>query len=121
MKIGFIGLGKMGSGIVGHLLSLGHRVQVWNRSPEPVRTLVAKGAEAAATPVELVHADFLVSMLANDAAVRSVILDQGVVAAAPAGLVHPNPATISVAPAQELAAVHRPPNLGDASPPPFVP
>jgi 3-hydroxyisobutyrate dehydrogenase-like beta-hydroxyacid dehydrogenase len=112
MDIGFIGLGKMGQAIAGHLLASGHRVRVWNRSPEPITALVAKGAEAAAHPADVVRAvggktaDFLVSVLANDVAVRSVILDQGVLEAAPAGLVHVNLATISVAFAQEFAAEH---------------
>jgi 3-hydroxyisobutyrate dehydrogenase-like beta-hydroxyacid dehydrogenase len=86
MNIGFIGLGKMGTAIAGHLLASGHRVRVWNRSPEAARELVAKGAAAVARPTDVVPADFLLTMLANDAVVRSVIFDQGVLEAAPAGL-----------------------------------
>ena len=48
MKIGFVGLGNMGQAIAGNLLAKGHQVSVWNRSPEPVKALVAKGAVAAA-------------------------------------------------------------------------
>src|SRR5262245_4952944 len=103
MNIGFIGLGKMGQAIVSHLLSSGNHVRVWNRSPEPVRAAVAKGAEAAARPADTTRADFLVSMLGDDAAIRSVIVDQGVLEAAPAGLIHLNLATVSVAFAQQLA------------------
>ncbi len=50
LQIGMIGLGKMGSAIAARLLSSGHKVRVWNRSPEPVKELVAQGAEAAAQP-----------------------------------------------------------------------
>ena len=39
MKIGFIGLGKMGSRMVFKLLKEGHEVVVWNRSPQPVEEL----------------------------------------------------------------------------------
>jgi 3-hydroxyisobutyrate dehydrogenase-like beta-hydroxyacid dehydrogenase len=106
MKIGLIGLGKMGGAIAGHLLEAGHEVRVWNRSPEPAKALVAKGAEAVAKPADLLGGDFLLSVLANDAAVRSIVLDQGLLAAAPAGLLHLNLATISVALAEELAAEH---------------
>jgi 3-hydroxyisobutyrate dehydrogenase-like beta-hydroxyacid dehydrogenase len=119
MNIGFIGLGNMGQAIAGLLLGHGHRVIVWNRSPEPVATLVAKGAEAAARPADVTRSDFLVSMLANDAAVRSVILDQGVLEAAPPGLIHINLATVSVAFAQALAAEHRKRNLGYLAAPVF--
>jgi 3-hydroxyisobutyrate dehydrogenase-like beta-hydroxyacid dehydrogenase len=119
MDIGFIGLGKMGQAIVGHLLRNGHRVRVWNRSPEPVKALVAQGAAAAAKPADTTGADFLVSMLANDAAVRSVLIDQGVLDAAPAELIHLNLATVSVAFAQELAAEHRIRNLGYVAAPVF--
>lgn len=119
MNIGFIGLGKMGRAIAGRLLGNGHRVLVWNRSPEPVAALVAKGAQAAAKPSDVTRSDFLVSMLANDAAVRSVILDQGVLDAAPAGLIHINLATVSVAFAQELAAEHGKRHLGYIAAPVF--
>jgi 3-hydroxyisobutyrate dehydrogenase-like beta-hydroxyacid dehydrogenase len=50
-------------------------------------------------------------MLANDAAVRSVIIDQGVLDAAAPGLIHVNLATISVALAKELAELHRKRNI----------
>src|SRR5579864_118945 len=119
MNIGFIGLGKMGQAIAGHLLGQGHRLLVWNRSPEPVAALVAKGAQAAAKPSDVTRAEFLVSILANDAAVRSVVVDQGVLDAAPAGLIHLNLATVSVAFAQELAAEHAKRNLGYLAAPVF--
>jgi 3-hydroxyisobutyrate dehydrogenase-like beta-hydroxyacid dehydrogenase len=119
MNIGFIGLGKMGMAIAARLLAAGHTVRVWNRSPAPVSALVAKGAEAAATVADVVDTDVLLSMLANDAAVRSVCMDQGVLDAAPAGLLHLNLATISVSFAQELAAAHRARNLGYLAAPVF--
>ena len=42
MKIGFIGLGRMGHHVASNLLKAGHQVTVWNRSPEPVAALAAK-------------------------------------------------------------------------------
>jgi 3-hydroxyisobutyrate dehydrogenase-like beta-hydroxyacid dehydrogenase len=111
MNIGIIGLGKMGSAIAGRLLGTGHQVRVWNRSPEPVQALVAQGAEAAEKPADLANTDFLLTMLANDAATRSVIVDQGVLDAAHPGLIHLNLATVSVALARELAELHRQRNV----------
>jgi 3-hydroxyisobutyrate dehydrogenase-like beta-hydroxyacid dehydrogenase len=107
MNIGMIGLGKMGSAIAGRLLSKGHPVRVWNRSPEPLKALVAQGAEAVEKPADLAKGDFLLTMLANDAATRSVIVDQGVLDAAHPGLIHLNLATVSVALAREFAELHR--------------
>lgn len=119
MDIGFIGLGKMGKAIAGRLVSAGHKVRVWNRSPKPIQELVANGAEAAGRPADVARADFLVSMLANDAAVRAVIIDQGVLDAAKPGLIHLNLATVSVALAEELAEAHAERNLGYVAAPVF--
>ncbi len=107
MDIGFIGLGHMGKAIAVNLIRAGFNVRVWNRSQEPVQELVSKGAQAAKSPADVARADFLVSMLANDASVRSVIVDQGVLAAAAPGLIHVNLATISVELAAELDELHR--------------
>ena len=41
MKVGFIGVGSMGSVMVPHLVKAGHTVSVWNRTPEEVRRLEA--------------------------------------------------------------------------------
>jgi 3-hydroxyisobutyrate dehydrogenase-like beta-hydroxyacid dehydrogenase len=105
MDIGFIGLGEMGSAIVANLLKAGHRVRVWNRTPERAQPLAAAGAQVVATPADAFAGDAVVSMLADDAAVRDVF-DAALLAAAPRGLVHVNMATISVALAAQLARVH---------------
>jgi 3-hydroxyisobutyrate dehydrogenase-like beta-hydroxyacid dehydrogenase len=107
MEIGFIGLGHMGKAIAANLIRAGHSVRVWNRSPEPMSELVAKGARAAAKPTEVVSADLLMTMLAHDQAVRDVMFDRGVLAAAQPGLIHLNLATVSVAFAAELANAHQ--------------
>jgi 3-hydroxyisobutyrate dehydrogenase-like beta-hydroxyacid dehydrogenase len=119
VNIGMIGLGKMGKAIAGLLLSRGHKVTVWNRSHEAVQELVAKGAQAAAEPAELGQSDFLLSMLASDAATRAVIVDQGVLDAAHPGLIHINLATVSVAFAKELAELHRQRKIGYVAAPVF--
>lgn len=103
MEIGFLGLGQMGSAIAAHLVRAGHRVLVWNRSPGPVRKLVELGATAAAAPADAARAEVLMTMLADDRAHRDVLLKQGVLQAAAAGLIHVNLATVSVELARELA------------------
>jgi len=47
MKIGYIGLGRMGKNMVLHLLEQGVEVVVWNRSLEPVKEVVSAGATGA--------------------------------------------------------------------------
>lgn len=112
MEIGFIGLGHMGRGMAANLLRAGHTVHVWNRSPEAVAALVAEGAVAAPTPAEAARGAVLFSMLADDAAARTVILQGGVLDALPPGGIHVNMATVSVALARELAARHHEFGLG---------
>ncbi|WP_028009268.1 NAD(P)-dependent oxidoreductase [Solimonas flava] len=119
MDIGFVGLGGMGRGIAANLLKAGHRVVVWNRSQTPVRELVALGAEAAATVDETLRGTALFSMLADDAALREVLLDSGALGRAATGLVHVNLATISTALARELDERHAENGLGYVSAPVF--
>jgi 3-hydroxyisobutyrate dehydrogenase-like beta-hydroxyacid dehydrogenase len=119
MNIGFLGLGNMGKVIAGRLIDAGHQLRVWNRSSKAVDDLVAKGAQAVARPADAARADFIVSMLANDDAVRAVFIDQGVLNAAKPGLIHLNLATVSVALAAEFAEIHRKRNLGYIAAPVF--
>lgn len=105
MEVGFIGLGAMGHAMAANLLKAGHHVRVWNRSRAPVDELARQGAE----PVKEVGMAFrgiVISMLADDDAVRQVILTQGLLQSAPPGTVHVNMATISVGFAETLAAEH---------------
>ena len=108
MNVGFIGLGNMGSAIAGRLLEAGHALQVWNRSPEPVRRLAERGAQAAATAEEAFRGEVVFSMLSDDEVTRKVLLDSGVLARATpsATRIHVNMATISAALADELAERH---------------
>jgi 3-hydroxyisobutyrate dehydrogenase-like beta-hydroxyacid dehydrogenase len=105
MKIGFIGLGAMGAGMAANLIKAGHSLTVWNRSPQAASGL--QGAALVATAAAAAGGDVLHSMLANDAAVREVLIDGGVLAAMPKGSVHVNHATISLALVDELVDLHR--------------
>ena len=119
MKIGFIGLGRMGGGIAANLLKAGHTVTVWNRSKEPVAALVAQGAIAADTPADAMQGEAVFSMLSNDAVMREVGLAGPLLDKAAKGLIHVSLATISVAFAQELQATHKAAGLDYLSAPVF--
>lgn len=106
MKVGFIGLGAMGSAMASNLLAAGHGVTVWNRSEAATEPLASLGAKVARTADRAVLGDAVCSMLANDQAVRTVFLDSGLLDAMDPGTVHVNHATISVALARELAQAH---------------
>jgi 6-phosphogluconate dehydrogenase len=54
-QVGFVGLGKMGKGIVLHLLEQGVKVVVWNRSQDDVDEVAKRGAIPAKTHKELVE------------------------------------------------------------------
>lgn len=74
MRIAFLGLGKMGQLMAGHLISEGHDVAVWNRSSGKAGELVARGAREFPTPADAVrHAEAVVVMVFDAAAVRSVL------------------------------------------------
>ena len=106
MTIAFLGLGAMGQHMATNLLKSGQPVHVWNRGQEPVAALVRQGAIAAATPAACGLADIVFSMLADDAVTRAVLIDGGVLDAMAPGSIHVNMATVSVAFAREMAALH---------------
>jgi len=106
MKIGFIGLGQMGTAIAGNLIRAGHTLTVWNRSQAAVKALVDQGATAARTPADAMQGEVLFSMLASDQAIQEVGLDAALLEKAAKGLIHVNLATISPPFARALAAAH---------------
>ncbi|HUA81711.1 MAG TPA: NAD(P)-dependent oxidoreductase [Dyella sp.] len=119
MKVGFIGLGAMGSAMASNLVAAGYNVTVWNRSEAATEKLASLGAKVASTPDRAAQGDVLHSMLANDQAVRDVFLDGGLLDAMDPGTVHVNHATISVALARQLAEEHAKHGLGYVAAPVF--
>jgi 3-hydroxyisobutyrate dehydrogenase-like beta-hydroxyacid dehydrogenase len=107
MDVGFLGLGHMGKAIAGNLLRAGHTLCVWNRSPGPAQELAARGARVAGEPAATARAAVLMTMLADDAALRAVLFGQRVLDSAEPGLIHVNLATVSVAFARELAELEK--------------
>lgn len=107
MRIGFLGLGNMGSAMAANLLAAGHDVTVYNRSPGKVDALAAEGAHPARTVAEACRGDVVVTMLADDTAVETVSFgDDGIVAALPPNAIHVSASTISLALAQRLVTAH---------------
>jgi 3-hydroxyisobutyrate dehydrogenase-like beta-hydroxyacid dehydrogenase len=106
-SVGFIGLGRMGTGMATNLLKAGYRVTVYNRTPAKAEALMAQGAKAAASVAEACRADAVITVLANDEAVESVLLrPDGVIASLSPGALHVSSSTISVALSQRLSEGH---------------
>lgn len=87
MKIGFIGTGVMGTGIISNLLNAGNQVTVFNRTKAHAATVLDKGAQWAANPAELTsHNDIIMSMVGFPKDVREVYYgDNGVMSVVHAG------------------------------------
>ncbi len=97
VRLGFIGLGIMGSRLTKRLHAAGWTIQAWNRSPESSRELQQSGVPIAETLIELVGtSDVVLSCLANDAAVHAVYFDAaGVFSSAKPGTIILEMSTIS--------------------------
>ncbi|MFI4865859.1 MAG: NAD(P)-dependent oxidoreductase [Steroidobacterales bacterium] len=107
MKLGFIGLGHMGAGMAANLLKAGHEVTVYNRSSGKAQALTTLGARVATRVADACRAETIITMLANDDAVQSVVFDDGgILASAGSGTVHISMSTIGVGLSARLAAAH---------------
>ena len=107
MKVGFIGLGHMGSAMATNLVKAGHDVSVFNRSAEKRRALLELGAREAARVADACRGDVVITMLADDTAASQVVLgDDGIVANLAKGAIHLSMSTISVALSKEMAQTH---------------
>jgi 3-hydroxyisobutyrate dehydrogenase-like beta-hydroxyacid dehydrogenase len=104
VRLGFIGLGNMGSRIAQRLLATGYKLDAFDQNPARARVLVASGAIPATDIVELARsADVVLSCLTNDEAVQSVYLDPtGVLAGARPGTVVLEMSTISPETSRDL-------------------
>jgi 3-hydroxyisobutyrate dehydrogenase-like beta-hydroxyacid dehydrogenase len=93
MKVGFIGLGRMGAGMAARLLRAGHDVTVYNRTARRV--------------ADVCRGDAVITMLADDGAVENVVFgDGGLLHNLVKGSVHVSMSTISVALSERLTAAH---------------
>jgi 3-hydroxyisobutyrate dehydrogenase-like beta-hydroxyacid dehydrogenase len=107
MKIGFIGLGHMGTAMAANLVKAGHDVTVFNRSPGKSSALVDLGAHEAANAAEACRGEVVITMLANDDAASDVTLGAaGIIAHLRKGAIHLSMSTISVALSKRLVQAH---------------
>jgi 3-hydroxyisobutyrate dehydrogenase-like beta-hydroxyacid dehydrogenase len=108
MKVGFIGLGRMGQVMTRRLLDAGHEVGVFNRTPEKLKPLTDHGAKPVASiKAAATFGEAVFTMVSDDAAVLDVVTQQGgIKEALPNGGIHICAGTHSVAAIQKLTQLH---------------
>jgi len=108
MKVGFIGLGRMGTAMADRLLAAGHDLAVYNRTAAKADGLVARGATRADSVADGArHGGVVITMLENDGALSSVCHgDEGLIAAMPKDAIHVAMGTHSLSLVKALAAAH---------------
>src|SRR5215470_15005394 len=109
MKVGFIGLGTMGSAMARNLIKAGFTLKVYNRTRSRAEELRSSGAVVADTPDQAASGvDVMITMLADDHALEEAMLGSSkAIYALPGGAVHVSMSTISVALSRRLAAEHK--------------
>ena len=108
MRIGFMGLGNMGSAIARNLINAGHELKLYNRTRSRAQELASPGATVAETPAAAAtDVDVVITMLADDRAVEEVLFGPGnVVNHISPGAIHISMGTISVSLSRRLAEAH---------------
>jgi 3-hydroxyisobutyrate dehydrogenase-like beta-hydroxyacid dehydrogenase len=108
MRVGFVGLGRMGRGIAGRILTGGHDLVVFNRTPGKAGELEEAGARVAGSIAEACRdREVVVTMVADDAALEQVSLgDAGIRDSLPGGAIHMTMGTHGVATVKALTAAH---------------
>ncbi|OYX36307.1 MAG: hypothetical protein B7Y99_02410 [Caulobacterales bacterium 32-69-10] len=107
MKVGFIGLGRMGQEMARRLLDAGHELVLYNRTPDKIAELVSAGAGSAGSAADAARdVDVVITMLANDAVLETVAQDDGLIAAMKAGAIHIAMGTHGVGVIRALAEEH---------------
>ena len=108
MRIGFLGLGNMGTPMALRLLAAGHELSVWNRSEERTKPLIREGAIAAATPAEAeLGSDAVITMLLDDTAYDEVFFGvHRLIDVLSPGVLHILCGTISMALGERLTMEH---------------
>ncbi len=104
-KLGFVGLGVMGSEMVNRLLSKGHTVTGWNRTRSKAEWLIKKGMKWADSPRAVVmESEVIFSMVTNSAALGAITNGpDGMLAAVTPGKLFVDISTVSPACSREIA------------------
>ncbi|MBI4320902.1 MAG: NAD(P)-dependent oxidoreductase [Chloroflexi bacterium] len=108
LRVAFIGLGRMGSGMAKNIQAAGFPLTVFNRSTDKTAPFVAAGAKAAASPMAAAAAaDVVITSLLDDKTVLDIVTQSdGILAGLRQGAIHFGTTTISPQAATQLAELH---------------
>ena len=105
MKVGFIGLGRMGQAMAGRILGGGHDLVVYNRTREKAAELEKNGAKVAGSIAEACKGrEVVISMVSDDKALTEVVKEISV--ALEKGAIHVAMGTHGVHALREVDAIH---------------
>lgn len=109
MKLGFIGLGAMGTPMALNLIKAGHELRVWNRTPERTGTVAEAGAHRADSPAEAAEGvEAVIIMVADTKAVEEVLFgEEGILQGLPEGAAVIDMSTISAADSRRITEILR--------------
>src|SRR5258708_5984071 len=108
VQVGLIGTGHMGAGMATSLLAAGHKVTVYNRTRSRAEPLAAKGAIIAESIADACSGAAVLTMLANDEAVRDTVFGKGgILDSLPEHAIHISSSTIGVELSDRLTKAHR--------------
>src|SRR6478735_2680331 len=108
MKIGFIGLGALGTPIAINLQESGHSLYVYNRTKAKTQPLAAKGAVVCESITSLAkECNIIFSIVSDDAALKSISEgEDGLIKNLAKGSIHISMSTILPQTAKDLAELH---------------
>lgn len=105
MKVAFLGLGGMGMAMAANVAKAGHDIAVWNRSPKTLAGFDREPRRAGSIAEAVRGAEAILTMLADDHAVQSIV-HGGLLDAMAPGSVHVSMSTISIESARRLTEQH---------------
>jgi len=117
MKVAIVGIGSMARAIIPVLVEAGHAVSAWNRSAGALEGL--ERVRALAGVAQAFEQDVVITLLADDAAVRQTLLAPVVIHPSVACKVHVVMSTLSPQMVGELETLHRQANIGFVAAPVF--
>lgn len=109
LRVGFIGLGRMGQAMAARILGGGHDLVVFNRTPEKAAELVKSGARLAESASAACEGrEIVITMVTDDKALQKVTLDPGGICDSLApNAIHLTMGTHAVAEVQKIAEAHQ--------------
>ena len=108
MRVGFIGLGRMGHGMAKRILNAGHDLAIYDKNPMALRELGSDGANVASSISEVVATrEVIISMLPTDEALEELVFATGgLLESMPKGSIHMPSGTHSIEIIRRLTNAH---------------